>query len=117
MGHKPGLLGLNLGYCQVHDDTHDYAKPDIGKVKGGVTDNGTANRTSMTAAMHRLRFLVKSTWFSTSVLRPTEAIMPYSTMHAPPSTQLGTDCMTPMAFPKKLTTMATMAATRREAGL
>ena len=73
--------------------------------------------TSMTAAMQRLRFLVKSTLFSTRVRRPTEEIIPYSTMQAPPSTQVGTASITPMALPRKETAMAIRAASRREAGL
>lgn len=71
----------------------------------------------MTAAMQRFRFLVKSTLFSTRVRSPTEEIMPYRTIQAPPSTQLGTVSTTPMTLPRKETRMAMQAATRREAGL
>ena len=49
--------------------------PDKLKLGPPITAPPMAS-TNITAAMQRLRFLVKSTWFSTSVRRPTEAIMP-----------------------------------------
>ena len=73
--------------------------------------------TNMTAAMQRLRFLVKSTWFSTRVRGPTEAIMPYRTMQAPPSTGVGMVSIAPIPLPKKLIRMAMTAAMRSVTGL
>ena len=70
------------GQDGVEDDTGDG-----GNGQGGQGDGGTAHlegqaageaqpQTRMTAAMIRLRLLVKSTWFSTTFRTPMAEIMP-----------------------------------------
>ena len=72
--------------------------------------------TRMTAAMIRLRELVKSTLFSTTLRTPMAEIMPYSTKLIPPTIPAGIVLMTASNFGQKLRTMANTAAMRMTRG-
>ena len=72
--------------------------------------------TRMTAAMIRLRELVKSTLFSTTLRTPMAEIIPYSTKLMPPTMPVGMVLMTASNLGLKLSTTANTAAMRMTSG-
>ena len=73
-------------------------------------------QTRMTAAMIRLRELVKSTLFSTTLRTPMAEIMPYSTKLMPPTMPEGIVLMMASNFGQKLRIIANTAAMRMTRG-
>lgn len=61
MRNKTFIRCLLLRKSQIEDDTNNNSKTYVAKAEGGVTDYSTANKTSITAAMQRFLFFVKST--------------------------------------------------------
>ena len=72
--------------------------------------------TRMTAATIRLRLLVKSTRFSTTLRTPIAEIIPYSTKLIPPMMPVGMVLMTASNLGLKLRMMASTAAMRMTRG-
>ena len=80
------------------------------------TESKPSAQTRMTAAMMRLRELVKSTLFSTTLRTPMAEIMPYSTKLMPPTMPEGMVLMTASNLGQKLSTSANTAAMRMTSG-
>ena len=72
--------------------------------------------TKMTAAMMRLRDLVRSTLFSTTLRTPTAEIIPYSTKLTPPTMAVGMELTSASNLGEKLRMMAYSAARRMTRG-
>ena len=73
-------------------------------------------QTRITAAMMRLRDLVRSTLFSTTLRTPIAEIIPYSMKLTPPMMEAGMVLMTAETFGMKLRRIAKTAAMRMTRG-
>ena len=67
-------------------------------------------RINMMPTIKTFLWFLKSTLFSTRVLRPTLAIIPKRTIHIPPRTAFGIELMNPLMYPMKLIMIAKTAA-------